>query len=95
VEPAAAASSIKIPGVEFSFVYGTTTYDVKVYAPDSNGQYGFMVSQGNTVVAALTYKDEQDWEIAVGLPAAFKVDGNLTINSLNVNIQNGTIVPLS
>jgi hypothetical protein len=95
VVPAAAASSITIPGVKFSFVYGTTTYDVQVYAPDSHGQYGFMVSQGNTVVAALTYKDEQDWQIAVGLPAAFKVDGNLTINSLNVNIQNGTIVPLS
>lgn len=95
VAPAAAASSVTVPGVNFSFVYGTTTYDVQVYAPDSNGQYGFKVTQGSTVVAALTYKDDKDWQIAVGLPAAFKVDENLTINALNVNIQNGTVVPLS
>jgi len=95
VVPAAAASSITVPGVNFSFIYGATTYDVQVYAPDSNGQYGFKVTQGSTVIAALTYKDDKDWQIAVGLPAAFKVDGNLTINALNVNIQNGTVVPLS
>jgi hypothetical protein len=95
IAPAAATSSITVPGVTFSFIYGSTTYDVQVFAPDSHGQYGFRVTQGSTVIAALTYKDDNDWQIAVGLPAAFKVDGNLTINALNVNIQNGTVVPLS
>jgi hypothetical protein len=93
--PGAAAASVKVPGVQFSFVYGTTTYDVAVYAPDSNNQYGFKVTQGSTVIAALTYKDDQDWQIMVGLPSAFKVDQNLTINALSVNIQNGTVVALS
>jgi hypothetical protein len=92
---AATAAATTGGGVTFDFVYNGVTYTVQVYAPDSNSQYGFKVTQGATVVSALTYKDDQNWQIQVGLPGTFKVDNNLTINALTVNIENGTVAPLS
>ena len=82
-------------GVTFDFVFNTMTYTVQVYAPDSNGQYGFSVTQGSTTIASLIYKDTDDWKIAVGLPAAFVVDPTLTINALTMDIQHGTVTALS
>ena len=92
---AAAAAAVTGGGVTFDFVYNGVTYTVQVYAPDASSQYGFKVTQASTVISALTYKDDQNWQIQVGLPGAFKVDNNLTINALTVNIENGTVTPLS
>lgn len=95
VNAVAGAAAAAGGGITFDFVFNNTTYTVQVYAPDANSQYGFRITKGADTIAALTYKDEADWEIAVGLPAAFKVDDNLTINTLNVDIKHGAVQPLS
>jgi hypothetical protein len=93
--PAGAGASAVGGGVTFDFVFNTVTYTVQVYAPDANGQYGFAITQGTTTIASLIYKDTNDWKIAVGLPRSFEVDPNLTINTLTMDIQHGTVTPLS
>ena len=95
VNAVAGAAAANGGGLTFDFVFNNTTYTVQVFAPDANSQCGFRITKGTTTIAALTYKDEADWEIAVGMPAAFKVDDNLTINALNVDIKHGAVQPLS
>ena len=97
VVPQAATPAVAVTGggITFDFVFNNTTYTVKVYAPDSNSQYGFTITQGTTTIASLIYKDDDDWSIAAGLPSALQVDTNLTINQLNLNISHGTVSALS
>jgi hypothetical protein len=97
VVPQAATPAVAVTGggITFDFVFNNTTYTVKVYAPDSNSQYGFTITQGTTTIASLIYKDDNDWAIAAGLPSALQVDTNLTINQLNLNISHGTVSALS
>jgi hypothetical protein len=96
VAAADAATATTGGGVTFNFVFNNVTYTVQVYAPDAaTGQYGFKITQAGNTIASLIYKDDADWEIGVGLPDAFKVDDNLTINKLEVNIAHGSVQPLT
>ena len=94
-DAAAQVAAISTGGINFSVTFHGTTYVIQVYPRDANGQSGFTITEGATVVAGLIYKDDTDWEIKVGLPATFKIDDNLTINALNVDIQAGTVQPLT
>ena len=82
-------------GVTFDFVFNNVTYTVQVYAPDANGQYGFKVTQAANTIASLIYKDDNNWEIAAGLPSALQVDTNLTVSKLSIDISKGTTTPPS
>jgi hypothetical protein len=88
----AAAATTAGGGVTFNFVFNGVTYTVDVYAPDSSTspQYGFKVTQAANTVASLTYQDENNWEIVVGLPQQLQIDTNLTLTTLNVNLKKGT-----
>jgi hypothetical protein len=91
-----AATTSTGSNVTFDFAFGGNTYTTQIYAPDpTTGQYGFTITQGTTTIASLIYKDEADWAITVGLPSALKVDENLTINAMNVNITHGAITPIT
>jgi hypothetical protein len=79
---------------QFNFVFNGVTYTVQVYVPDTNGQYGFAVTQAGNPIAALTYKDDQNWSISVGLPPNLQIDTNLMVKNLNINIEHGAVVPL-
>lgn len=79
-------------GVTFDFVFNSVTYTVQVYAPDTNGQYGFTITSATNTIASLIYKDDNNWAIAAGLPSALQVDTNLTVSKLNVDIAKGTVV---
>jgi hypothetical protein len=93
--PAAATPTVG-GGVTFDFVFNSVTYSVQVFAPDpQTGQFGFTITQATTTIASLIYKDTEDWKIEVGLPGNFQVDSSLTINALTVDIQHGTVTPLS
>jgi hypothetical protein len=94
---AAAAGQTVGGGVTFDFVFNGVTYTVQVYAPDNSAvpQYGFAVTQAGNTIASLIYRDDNDWAISVGLPSALQVDTNLTVNKLNIDINKGTVSPLS
>jgi hypothetical protein len=83
----APAATVSAGGITFNVTFNEKTYAIEVNAPGANGAYGFNISEGETVVAALTYTNETTWEIQVGLPAAFKIDDNLTINAMTVDIK--------
>jgi hypothetical protein len=87
----AASSPTAGGGVTFDFQFNNVTYTVQVYAPDTNGQYGFQITQAATTIASLIYKDDNNWEISAGLPSALQVDTNLTVSKLNIDINKGTV----
>jgi hypothetical protein len=91
-EAAATTTTTAAGGVTFNFDFNNVTYTVQVYAPDTNGQYGFTITQGTNTIASLIYKDDNDWAIAAGLPSALQVDTNLTVSKLNIDIRKGTVI---
>ena len=91
-EAAAAATTTAAGGVTFNFDFNNVTYTVQLYAPDSNGQYGFTITQGANTIASLIYKDGNDWAIVAGLPSALQVDTNLTVSKFNININKGAVI---
>jgi hypothetical protein len=106
-QSAPAATTTTGTGITFQFTYNSVDYNVQVYAPDSHGQYGFMVTEApttaggtTTTVASLIYapatppSTTEGWEIQVTLPKALQVDSNLTVNTLTVDITKGTVQAL-
>ena len=80
-------------GVNFVVTFNGVQYNVSGWAPDSHQQYGFSVVKDNEAVAALVYKDDANWRIKVDLPASFKVDDHLTLDSMSFDIAKGQTKP--
>jgi hypothetical protein len=88
------ASSDVGGGVNFVVTFNGVQYNVSGWAPDSHQQYGFSVVKDNDAVAALVYKDDANWRIKVDLPASFKVDDHLTLDSMSFDIAKGQTTDL-
>jgi hypothetical protein len=76
--------------------YETTTYELTVTIPDTEGgEYVFSLTEtpsgGKAAdLASFKYKDQSNWQVAVGLPAAITF-GGITIETLQLKLGEGTV----
>lgn len=100
---AAAATPGVAGGTTFTFVSGTDSWTVQFWAPDNVGQYGVTLAKTpasgtSTTVASFIFAPNatppDSWAIKAGLPSSLQI-GGLTINTLTVDLKNGSVQPLT
>jgi hypothetical protein len=91
------ATTTAARSLAFDLTTSTDTYNFALAVPDSTGSYSVKVTQtatGSTAtpvtIASFSYQSSTNWNVTASLPKALKVDENLTINTLTIDIGQGT-----